>query len=217
MLLISPTTSPIFCAPPASVLTMASVRLASSTALPAIVEDCATCLAISDIELDNSSAAEATVCTLTLACSTAAATPEACAVVWSVVLDSDCAVARNSVAAEATVPTSKPVLASKPRSKRIDLIAAPLPLDQQGLLIHRDGDVHVEHDAGSDRGNHRAQFTRRPAVGADGDIAKLAKYIVVAADVPARLQPDLVMHQADAMHAVVIAGVGAPVNKRCQC
>jgi hypothetical protein len=42
MLLIRPTTSPIFCAPSASARTTPSVRAASSFALPAIFADWAT-------------------------------------------------------------------------------------------------------------------------------------------------------------------------------
>ena len=64
MLLMSWITVPIFSAVAASVCTVALVRWASSTARSAICDDCATWPAISRIEIDSSSVAAATVCTL---------------------------------------------------------------------------------------------------------------------------------------------------------
>jgi hypothetical protein len=123
MVLIRPTTSPIFCAPSASVLTMLSVRLASCTARSAISDDCATWRAISEIDADNCSAADATVCTLTLAASTAAVTLVACAVVSPVVAAIAPAVASSSVAAEATTPTRPAVRSSNSRSRASSRLA----------------------------------------------------------------------------------------------
>ncbi len=80
MLVIRPTTAPIFSAASASARTMASVRLASSTALPVIFDDCATWRLISPIEADSSSVADATVSRPLLASSAAEATAAACAV-----------------------------------------------------------------------------------------------------------------------------------------
>jgi hypothetical protein len=71
----------------------------------------------SEIDADSSSAADATVCTLMLAASTAAVTLVACATVSPVVEAMARDVASNSVAAEATMPTKTAVLASNPRSK----------------------------------------------------------------------------------------------------
>ena len=61
---ISCTTSPIFSAPIDSSFTVSLVCSASLTALPAISRDCVTWRAISATELDSSSAAEATVPTM---------------------------------------------------------------------------------------------------------------------------------------------------------
>ena len=156
MVLIRPTTSPIFCAPSANVLTMPSVRLASCTALSAISEDCATWRAISEIDADSSSAAEATVCTLTLACldrrgdvgrllrGLAGGRRHACA--------------PSPRARSPPTPPCRPAprsSASKSRSRHVEPFGALLPLGQQRLLIDRDRDVHVEHDAGIHRGDQR--------------------------------------------------------------
>jgi hypothetical protein len=68
MVLMSCTTWPIFSAEAASICTVRLVRSASTTARSAIWEDCATWEAISRIEMDNSSVAAATVCTLAEVC-----------------------------------------------------------------------------------------------------------------------------------------------------
>ncbi len=69
MALIKVITAPIFSALSASVCTILSVRCASATARPVIVDDCATWRLISLIDAVSSSAAEATVLAPTLASS----------------------------------------------------------------------------------------------------------------------------------------------------
>src|SRR5947207_11995534 len=74
MVLINSTTSPILCAALARPCTVAPDFAACATAVPVMRVDSATCRPISDTEDDNSSVADATVCTLVEACSEAAAT-----------------------------------------------------------------------------------------------------------------------------------------------
>ena len=97
---------------------MASVRLASSTALAVIFDDCATCRLISPMEAVSSSAAEATVCKPVLASSAAEATAAACWLLWSAVPVIDCAVASNSVELADSIPTRRPTLLSNPSAIR---------------------------------------------------------------------------------------------------
>ena len=66
----------------ASSCTAASVRRAPCTARSAICDDCATWEAISRIEIDSSSVAAATVCTLAEVCWAAEETVTDCWVVW---------------------------------------------------------------------------------------------------------------------------------------
>ena len=76
--------------------TVTLVLSASTTACPAIFEDRSTCLPISSTEVDSSSADEATVCTLTDASSTEAATAVACCVACSAVRVLDAPTARRA-------------------------------------------------------------------------------------------------------------------------
>ncbi len=98
---------------------MVSVRLASSTALPVIFDDCATWRPISPMEAVSSSAAAATVCIPVLACSAAAATVAACWLLRSAVPVIDCAVASNSVDSEDNIPTISPISLSKLSAIRV--------------------------------------------------------------------------------------------------
>ncbi len=74
MSVINATTSPILLAASASPRTLTLVCSAWRTALEAICDDWLTWREISEMELDSSSAADATVWTLADACSEAAAT-----------------------------------------------------------------------------------------------------------------------------------------------
>jgi hypothetical protein len=114
MSLISLSTSPIFCAASARPRIVWLVRSASLTARPAICAEDDAWRPISPIEALSSSAAEATVWTLTVACSDAAATAPAWREVSSAVADSDCAEDCMSPAAEATPSTTPPTDSSKP-------------------------------------------------------------------------------------------------------
>ena len=82
----------------------------SLTAFAAIAEEAFTWRLISATELDSSSVAPATDCTLVDASSEAAATAVACCSVFSAVVVIDAAVLAISVAAEATVLTTAPTL-----------------------------------------------------------------------------------------------------------
>ena len=92
------------------------MRRASPTAFSVIFDDCATWRVISLIEELSSSAEAATVCTLALASSAAAATLAAWPLVCPAVADIARAVASISVAADASSPTRLATLASKPRT-----------------------------------------------------------------------------------------------------
>ena len=81
------TTSPIFCDAPTRPCTISFAFAASATAWLAILLDWPTWRLISAIELDSSSAADATVCTLVDASSEADATTPACFEVSSAVAD----------------------------------------------------------------------------------------------------------------------------------
>ncbi len=72
MLVIKPTTWPIFSALPANLSTSVLVRSASATAWRATVDDCPTWRLISVIDADNSSVAVAALATSALARSAAA-------------------------------------------------------------------------------------------------------------------------------------------------
>jgi hypothetical protein len=67
-------TPPIRSTVVARVCTIASARRASSTDSPAILDECATCVVISWIEIGSSSVVAATVWTLAEVCSAALAT-----------------------------------------------------------------------------------------------------------------------------------------------
>jgi hypothetical protein len=78
IVLIRPTTSPIFCAASDRLPTISLVRRAFSTACWIVRDDCSTCRPISAMEAASSSAAAATVWTLEEAWSAALATALAC-------------------------------------------------------------------------------------------------------------------------------------------
>jgi hypothetical protein len=88
---------------------MASLRLASSTALPVIFDDCATCRLSSPMEAISCSAAEATVCKPVLASSAAEATAADCWLLWLAVPVIDSAVASTRWNSQrASQPSDRP-------------------------------------------------------------------------------------------------------------
>ena len=111
--LISDTTSPIFCAAAARLCTRLFDCWPSFAALPTTLEACVSRRPISSIDDDNSSAAAATVWTLSEACADAVETVSVCCRDCSTMADIDCAVACISVAAADTRSTTPRTLASK--------------------------------------------------------------------------------------------------------
>jgi hypothetical protein len=97
--------------------------------LPAIFADWATSREISAIEVESSSAAEATVCTLALACSAAAATLVACCMVFPDVSVIVRARVFISAADAETSATICPTLASKARLRSSRLPARATAAD----------------------------------------------------------------------------------------
>ena len=99
------------------------------------------------------------------------------------------------------------------RDRGGDLVLALLPLGQHRLLIDRDRDIHVEHDRRIHGRQQRSQSTALPAVRAHRQFVQVTEHVIVAADVPARLQADLVVDEADGAHPLHIGVVEAPAEE----
>ncbi len=104
-------------------------------------------------------------------------------------------------------------LAVEHLDRPVHLVLALLPFGEHRLLVDRDGKIHVEHHRRIHGRLHRGQLGRLAAISFDRQFLEHAQNEIVAADIPTRLQSDLVVNEADRAHAVNIGFVETPVEQ----